>query len=161
LPLAAPEAYPLFAEMSRSGGVRRPDARALTLAEALLRAFADTTEADLDAGRWQRDVATFDGRVTVVLSLPDIPRRDPDRRGRGGAVVRRTAAGRAGQREDPRISDSRRSGCSTRSTPRSRPARQAGFLDPDALPLGLGRPLTPLEQAQDLERGPRNHRSPS
>jgi tetratricopeptide (TPR) repeat protein len=72
LPLAAPRAYPFFAELSRRGPVRRPDARALTLAEALLRALADTTEADLDTGRWLRHVTTFDGPVTVTLNLPDV-----------------------------------------------------------------------------------------
>ena len=151
LPLAAPEAYPLFAEMSRSGGVRRPDARALTLAEALLRAFADTTETDLDAGRWQRDVATFDGRVTVVLSLPDIlaeTRIDADEAARsfGGPLLAEQANARIS-----RILGQQAFGLLDEVNAALASARQAGFLDPDAPPAaGLGRPLTPLEQAQDL-----------
>ena len=40
LPVAAPHGYPLPADMKRGGVVRRPDARALTFSEALLRALA-------------------------------------------------------------------------------------------------------------------------
>jgi tetratricopeptide (TPR) repeat protein len=50
----------------------RPSATELTFAEALLRAFARVTEDELDAGRWKSPVATFDGEVTLALTLPDV-----------------------------------------------------------------------------------------
>ncbi len=151
LPLAGPDAYPLFAEMSRRGGVKRPDARALTLGEALLRAFADTTEADLDAGRWQRDVATFDGPVTVVLSLPDVldeTRQDAAGAARsfGGPLLAEQANARIS-----RILGQQSFGSIGEVNAALASARAAGFLDPDApADAGLDRPMTPLERAQDL-----------
>jgi hypothetical protein len=42
LPVATPHAYPLPADLKRGGSMRRPDARALTFSEALLRALAET-----------------------------------------------------------------------------------------------------------------------
>jgi tetratricopeptide (TPR) repeat protein len=50
--------------------VRRPDARELTYAEAMFRALAETTEDELDAGRWQKRVETFDGPFALTLTLP-------------------------------------------------------------------------------------------
>jgi tetratricopeptide (TPR) repeat protein len=70
LPVAGPDAYPLPADMKRDGSMRRPDARALTYSEALLRALAETTEDELDAGAWQKRVQTFDGPIELTLSLP-------------------------------------------------------------------------------------------
>ena len=70
LPVAGPRAYPLVADMRRDGTVRRPDARELTAAEALLRALADTSEDELDVGRWQKRVETFDGPMALTLALP-------------------------------------------------------------------------------------------
>jgi tetratricopeptide (TPR) repeat protein len=70
LPVAGPFAYPLAAELRRDGSMRRPDAHALTCAEALLRALAETTEDELDAGTWHKQVRTFDGAVDVTFSLP-------------------------------------------------------------------------------------------
>ncbi len=70
LPVAAPNAYPLPADLSRDGSMRRPDAHALTFSEALLRAFAETTEDDLDVGTWRKRVQTFEGPIELTLSLP-------------------------------------------------------------------------------------------
>jgi hypothetical protein len=70
LPVAGPHAYPLPADMKSDGSMRRPDARGLTHAEALLRALAETTEDELDAGTWQTRVQTFDGPIEVTLTLP-------------------------------------------------------------------------------------------
>ena len=70
LPVADPRAYPLAADLRRDGSVRRPDARELTYSEALLRALAETTEDELDAARWQKRVQTFDGSITLTLTLP-------------------------------------------------------------------------------------------
>ncbi len=70
LPVAGPLAYPLAADLRRDGSMHRPDARALTHAEALLRALAETTEDELDAGRWHTRVDTFDGSVDLTFTLP-------------------------------------------------------------------------------------------
>jgi tetratricopeptide (TPR) repeat protein len=50
----------------------RPSASELTFAEALLRAFARVTDDELDAGKWTSRVTTFDGEITLVLTLPDV-----------------------------------------------------------------------------------------
>lgn len=70
LPLAGPRAYPLAADFGNDGSVRRPDGRELTTTEALLRALAGTTEAELDTGRWQKRVTSFDGEVELTFTLP-------------------------------------------------------------------------------------------
>jgi tetratricopeptide (TPR) repeat protein len=70
LPVGGPGAYPLAAELKHDGSMRRPDTRALTCAEALLRALAETTEDELDAGTWHKQVQTFDGAIDLTFSLP-------------------------------------------------------------------------------------------
>jgi len=70
LPVAGPHAYPLPADMKRDGAMHRPDTRELTHAEGLLRALADTTEDELDAGTWQKRVQTFEGPIELTLTLP-------------------------------------------------------------------------------------------
>lgn len=100
LPVAAPHAYPLPADMKRGGAMRRPDARALTFSEALLRALAETTEDQLDAGTWQKRVQTFDGPVELTLSLPFLLEAEA---GRVPTHVRATAMPRVAERESVRI----------------------------------------------------------
>jgi hypothetical protein len=78
LPVAAPHAYPLPADLKRGVSTRRPDARALTFSEALLRALAETTEDELDAGTWRKRVQTFDGPIELTLtSRCEAARRPP------------------------------------------------------------------------------------
>jgi len=92
LPVASPRAYPVPVRFDRRKGVRRLSAKVLAFMEGLLRALAETTEEEMDAGRWTRQVETPDGRVTCRLSLPfllETPDRKtlmdhglmPDRRG--------------------------------------------------------------------------------
>jgi tetratricopeptide (TPR) repeat protein len=145
LPVAAPHAYPLPADMKRGGVVRRPDARALTFSEALLRALADTTEDELDAGTWQKRVQTFDGPVELTLSLPFLLEAES---GRVPTPVRATALPRVAERESVRI---------------ARLLEGKSFESLDAVnaelerlnradePVELpARELTPLERAQEL-----------
>jgi len=90
LPVAADLAYPMAARFG-PGGVARPDAAALVYLEAVLLALAETSEEEIDRGRWSRPVQAHDGMVTVTLCLPDLlepldaaqkPRPGmPDRRG--------------------------------------------------------------------------------
>jgi tetratricopeptide (TPR) repeat protein len=100
LPVAAPRAYPLPADLKRGGAMRRPDARELTFSEALLCALADTTEDELDAGTWQKRVQTFDGPVELTLSLPFLLEAEA---GRVPTHVRATAMPRVAERESVRI----------------------------------------------------------
>jgi tetratricopeptide (TPR) repeat protein len=70
LPVATDdEAYPCAV---RLGGdeVRRPDAGTLAYLEGLLAAFADTTEEEIDTGRWTKRVETHDGAALYRLAIP-------------------------------------------------------------------------------------------
>lgn len=80
LPVAAPTAYPVAGCLRRGRGLRkRPGPKALTWMEGLLRAIAATTEEELDSGRWQKCVETFDGTIEYRLSLTFLI-DPPDRR---------------------------------------------------------------------------------
>lgn len=71
LPVAGEDAYPVAI---RCGGdeVRRPDARVLAFLEGLLRALAETTEGEIDGGRWAREVPTAEGRTRYQLAIPSL-----------------------------------------------------------------------------------------
>ena len=71
LPLARSDAYPLA--LRRIDEVaERPDARHLRWFEVVLDALASTTEEEMDAGRWEKEVVTSDGPVRLGLSLPEV-----------------------------------------------------------------------------------------
>lgn len=84
LPVAGEVAYPVAVQFSPEGRIRRPDARPLSYMEGLLRALAQTTEEEMDQGRWTHRVQTHDGSVTYRLCIPhlleppDSPRARPD-----------------------------------------------------------------------------------
>jgi len=86
LPVAAPEGYPIAFEASLDERPARPDAPTLGFFEGLLRALAETSEDELDRGRWTRSVTTADGAMKFKLALCDLvdkpkrSRRVPDRR---------------------------------------------------------------------------------
>lgn len=71
-PVASSEAYPWPAQIGPKGRMRRPGVRALQHLEAVLRALAVSTEADIDTGRWTRTVPTADAEVVVTLAIPDL-----------------------------------------------------------------------------------------
>lgn len=70
LPVAGAEAYPVALCYSAKGKDRRPDLDTLVFFEGLLRALAQTTEAEVDAGRWEKRVETCQGPLCFSLSLP-------------------------------------------------------------------------------------------
>jgi len=72
LPLASDLAYPTAIRLHPSRGPQRPDAGRLAYIEGLLRVLADTTEAEMDSGRWSRTVPTAEGEQTYVLALPNL-----------------------------------------------------------------------------------------
>ncbi len=90
LPVAGPSAYPIAIWFGPDGQLRRPRAAELADLEALLLALAQSTEAEIDCGRWSHQVRTHEGTRAVTLAIPELlapldaplPRRPglPDRR---------------------------------------------------------------------------------
>jgi tetratricopeptide (TPR) repeat protein len=149
LPVAGPRAYPLASRMRSDGTMTRPEAIELNHIEALLRALARTTEEEMDRGRWQHDVDTFDGPVTVTLTLPQLleAERGDQSRARRPAVMPRLAE-RAG-RQIARLLETQQFSSLDEVNAALEQARRDGVLD--APPeVAAGRSLTPLERAQDL-----------
>jgi tetratricopeptide (TPR) repeat protein len=79
LPIAGEEAWPLLLHVRPPYEFLAPGPADLAFMEAILRAVARATEEQLDRGRWNLTVPTFDGPVAVELELPEllVP---PDRR---------------------------------------------------------------------------------
>lgn len=142
LPVAGPDAYPLPALLKRGGTVTRPDARALTHAEALLRALVATTEDELDAGTWHKRVHTFDGPIDLTLSLPLLLEAEE---GRPSRDLRAMVLPQVAEREAVRITRLLEA--------RSFESMEAANVELDRLTRRdepLDRELTPLERAQEL-----------
>ena len=72
LPVAGAQAYPYVLGLMTSRQVVRANAGELAFVEGLLRALARTTEHQIDSGRWESRVDTFDGPMTFTLALPDL-----------------------------------------------------------------------------------------
>ncbi len=72
LPLAGPLAYPSFRAHTLGGGAEPADGERLVFGESLLRMLSETTEDELDSGKWTRTVMTADGERTLTLSLPGV-----------------------------------------------------------------------------------------
>ena len=70
-PLGGVAAYPVAVRYG-TADVRRPNARELADIEAILRALARTTEAEIDRGRWMHQVITADGPRAITLAVPDL-----------------------------------------------------------------------------------------
>src|SRR5205823_357135 len=70
LPVAAEDMYPTFMHINKSGKVLYPSCAELTWAEGLMRAITQTTEEELDTGRWKKQVRTFDGPAEYQFSMP-------------------------------------------------------------------------------------------
>ena len=144
LPVAAADAYPFAADLMLDAPARRPDPRGLTFSEGLLRALAETTEDELDAGAWQKRVETFDGPLDLRLSLPFLLEAE------SGRAPRRVPAGAAPVAERAnagisRILASRSFESIDEVNAELQRLRAAGELG-----TALHRALTPLEQAQEL-----------
>jgi len=72
LPVAADNAYPIAVCYQPNQKHRRPGPDILAFLEGLMRTLAETTEDEMDSGRWQKSVATSKGQMEFTLSLPDI-----------------------------------------------------------------------------------------
>jgi tetratricopeptide (TPR) repeat protein len=77
LPLAAVDAYPCLMEVcpnprKSDQDVGRADAPRLAFVEGLLRVLAQTTEGQMDTGRWSMTVPTAVGPMDFTFALPDL-----------------------------------------------------------------------------------------
>ncbi len=72
LPLASGRAHPMAMWFGGRGEVKRPTGRQLAFFEGVLWALAETREADIDSGRWKKEVQTHDGPVAFTLAIPDL-----------------------------------------------------------------------------------------
>lgn len=61
---------PIPARLGRS--LRRPDAHILAFFEGLLSALAESTEEEVDSGRWEKEVETARGPLRFRLALPGL-----------------------------------------------------------------------------------------
>ncbi len=68
-----------MASLGRKGKLERPDARTLAFLEGLMTALASTSAAEMDAGRWEKEVRTFQGPLRIRLSLPLLSEPDEAR----------------------------------------------------------------------------------
>lgn len=72
LPVAHEHAYPFLMKYGRNGKPARPTVGELAFIEGLLRALASSGEAEIDSGRWRKQVS-IDGQTTeYVLAIPDL-----------------------------------------------------------------------------------------
>ena len=72
LPIAGDQAYPVVTKHQGDGHIARPSKKELTFLEGVLRVLASTTESEIDSGRWQKTVTTFDGPQAITLAIPDL-----------------------------------------------------------------------------------------
>jgi tetratricopeptide (TPR) repeat protein len=72
LPVAGEGAYPSVVKFDPAQGPSRPSVKELAFLEAVMRAMADTTEAEIDSGRWSKEAATSEGPQTLTLRIPDL-----------------------------------------------------------------------------------------
>jgi tetratricopeptide (TPR) repeat protein len=70
LPVAGDQAYPVALRIGPRKKIVRPDARILAHLEGLLLALAETSEGEIDQGRWTRRVQTHDGPKMFTLCIP-------------------------------------------------------------------------------------------
>ena len=71
------------------GEPHRPDAGVLSYVEGLLRALAETTENEMDQGRWTRRLDTYDGPATYRLCIPASARAARRTAGRAASPLAR------------------------------------------------------------------------
>ena len=145
LPAASPEAYPLALCYDPTGKHRRPQPDVLAFMEGLLRAFAQTSESELDSGRWQKTVSTFDGNETFTLALTGLLESAADahkRKVKQGHLPDRRAMEKT-QLDIQRILD----GHDFSSTDEMQAFLNANLT---GKPVPVQHPVTPLEQAQDI-----------
>jgi len=91
LPLAADRAYPVALRFGPKAKVVRPDAKVLAYLEGLLLALGETSEREIDQGRWSHRVQTQGGPRELTLAIPALlePLDAPPAPGKSGMPDRR------------------------------------------------------------------------
>jgi tetratricopeptide (TPR) repeat protein len=69
LPVADEQAYPCVYRLGAKAGISPADAKRLVFLEGFIRAIAQSTEEQMDSGRWTVTVPTFDGPREYHLAL--------------------------------------------------------------------------------------------
>jgi len=72
LAVGGPDGYPVAVKHIGYREFVRPNGVCLAFLEGLFRVLAETTEAEIDSGRWGRTVETADGPVTYQLAIPSL-----------------------------------------------------------------------------------------
>jgi tetratricopeptide (TPR) repeat protein len=144
LPVAGDDAYPLLVGHGPGDTVIRPPAAMLRQVTWLLAALADSSEADIDSGRWTAHARLEDSFAAVTLTLPHL--LEASAGGRSGAAGGHDR--RAGERVHAEIRRFMQSQEFT-SLDEANTALQARFVErrPDDGPSTAS---TPLERAQEV-----------
>ena len=146
LPRAAGGRFPLLAQLAAPGPGEQADAARVEFTEALLRVLAETTEDDLDSGRWFRTVRSFEGVVTITLALPGVLTID--------APGNKRSSGRRSPARQPAPLDRREIELGLAELLRS--AKEQGIDSPSELNAffarQVGKPL-PSPRADSTDRG--------
>jgi len=90
LPVANKDAYPAAICYEPVQKQRRPGPDVLAFLEGLMRALAQTTEDQMDSGRWKKTVSTSKGEIEYILSLPDLLKPDDEQARRKVKIQRGT-----------------------------------------------------------------------
>lgn len=146
LPVAGKDAYPVAICSEPRLKQRRPGPDVLAFLEGLLRALAQTTEDEMDSGRWKKSVSTSKGKMPFTLALPDLLKPDDEELRRKVKIQRGMLDPRSLERTHLDI---------------QRMIHERGFKDINELRAFLdknviGKPVphqpakTALEQAQDI-----------
>jgi tetratricopeptide (TPR) repeat protein len=146
LPVAGKDAYPAAICSEPRPKQKRPGPDVLAFLEGLLRALAQTTEDEMDSGRWKKSVSTSNGKMAFTLALPDLLKPDDEELRRKVKIQRGMLDPRSLERTHVDI---------------QRMIHERGFKDMNELRAFLdknviGKPVphqpakTALEQAQDI-----------
>lgn len=146
LPVAEKNAYPTAICWEPKLKQRRPGPDVLAFLEGLMRVLAETTEDEMDSGRWRKTISTSKGKTEFVLSLPDLLNPDDEKspkkvKMRGGIPDRRSME--RTQLDIQRMIDGRDFGSME---------ELQEFLNENVVGQTVAHQadMTPLEQAQDL-----------
>ena len=146
LPVADKDAYPAAVCWEPRLKQRRPGPDILCYLEGLMRTLAQTTEDEMDSGRWKKNILTARGEMEFILSLPDLlkPESEDSKRKikqRGGVTDRRALE--KTQLDIQRMIDAQDFGSMD---------QLQEFLNQNVVGKEIPHPgeMTPLEQAQDM-----------
>lgn len=144
LPVAADHAYPVALRVGGNVTVTRPDAKVLAYLEGLLLALAETTEDEIDRGRWSRQVHTAEGPRTFTLCIPALLQPiDAPRQAQHGGIPDQRSMERVMIEMERFMARS-----AFDDLEQANQAMQERFIGPfDEMPSTAA---TPLEHAQDL-----------